>query len=392
MKIDLEELLVAPSSLSSPAFQATPTMTPTRIRRGCWKKMRGTGGSYQGRRNLPEWTKWRPSQSNRPTYTDDGSDSEQDGYSGQPHGSRFEIAAPSPRRDDHDPVQGSPPPRSPPSTPQGPRPRPVPSATLSTRSAPARLEPSLTTDLTISAENINDAIIEVLRKPLSKSQLNSNKVGDIYLFEVTPAGDPDRTIMKIGHTVKTEQHRMKGIKRKCKPISIEREVDAQAVPILLYRKAEKLMHTHLDDRVYDFGCMCTKKHREYFDVDAATAQGVIRCWRAFCELDPYDASGELRPFWEHRLRQRKKLRHWGDRAAEGCSELESRRIRWEVFANPTPFEIFWFRATTAGSKAWPWRLHIIAVFEAIALDFLVSPPSYLSWMWFLILAICIFGE
>ncbi|KAI1425426.1 hypothetical protein F5Y12DRAFT_714275 [Xylaria sp. FL1777] len=394
MKIDLEELLAAPSGPSSPTFQATPTMTPTRVRGGSWKNMTATRGPYQKRhRRLREWARRRPLRSNKLPYTSGRpGHPEQDDYFNQPDEPRSEFATPPSKRDDQDPFQDSPSPQPPPSTPQRPLPRPVLSPPLSTRSAPGRLEPSRTADLISSSEDVDDKIIERLRKCLTRSELKNEKVGNNYLFEVIPAGEPDRKIMKIGQTKGTERLRMKQIKSQCKPFSMEREVDAQGMPILLFDKAEKLMQAELDDRIYRFACACGKKHREYFDVDTTAAQAVIRGWRAFCELDPYDASGKLRPFWEHRLRRRKALRHWGDRTPDDLSELKSRRLRWEVFANPTQYEILWFRITFSVSKAWPWRLHIISVFEALVIGVFISPPSYLSWIWILILLICLFKE
>ncbi|KAI0425354.1 hypothetical protein F5Y09DRAFT_352326 [Xylaria sp. FL1042] len=389
MNFDLEELLAAPSCPSSPILQATPTLTPSRIRTPSSKK-RATGDSHQRRRRLSALNRRQSLRSDISMYTDDRR--EKDDYVRLTHEPRSEFSSPTPKRNDHDPFQQTPSPRSPSSTPRRPHPRPVPSAPWSTRSAPARLEPSRTTGLT-SSEDVDDKIIEALKARLTKSELSRDKVGNIYLFEVTPERDPDRTIMKIGHTTRTERHRMEQIKSQCKHSSMEREVDPQGMPIFLYHKAEALIRAHLGDRGYDFACLCrTTAHREYFDVDSATAQGVIRCWRAFCESDPYNANGELRPFWEQRLWRLKKLPYWDDGTNRGLSELESRRIRWEAFANPTQFEIFWFRATSALSRAWPWRLHIITVFQALIIAFFVHLHPYISGIGVLILAVCLLGE
>jgi hypothetical protein len=202
---------------------------------------------------------------------------------------------------------------------------------------------------------------------------------------VVPADDLDRIIMKIGSTAKTGQERMKEISSQCKHYSMKREVVPEGWLIPNYKRAERLIQAHLRDRLSAFACGCRKPHREYFDVETATALEVMRFWTAFCESNPYDAAGKLRPFWKYRLRQRKKLPYWGHQAPEGLSELESRRRRWEVFANPTRIEIYWFHAMVAWSKYWPWKVHLFAVFEAYVIVYLVLPKLY----FFLVLSLTI---
>ncbi|KAI1274382.1 hypothetical protein F5Y07DRAFT_373572 [Xylaria sp. FL0933] len=365
MKFDLEELPTAPSCPGSP----TPTFTPTPIRTLSWKKK--VAGDISQKHRQSALTR------RRSIYSPDRR--EKDAHVRPVHEPRSESPTPSPKRDDHNLLQEISSPQSPPSTPRRPHPRPVPSTPWS---APAVLQHN----------SIDDKIIKVLRSPLSKAQMKRDKVGHVYLFEVTTAGDPDRIIMKIGSTKMTEHERMRQIKDQCKHSSIHLEADPQGVPIVLFHKAEKLAQAHFVDRKSSFTCVCRTAHGEYFDIDAATAQSAIQFWRAFCESDPYDAKGNLRPFWEHRLQQRKSWRYWNSRTTKDPTDLESRRLRWEAFANPTQYEKFWFEASRVASQAWPWRKEIIIGLQAVVIDIFVCPPSYISGIWVVLLAICLLRE
>ncbi|TGJ78651.1 hypothetical protein E0Z10_g10110 [Xylaria hypoxylon] len=391
MKVDVKELLAA--SISSPP--STPAMTPT-IARTRSRKI------YQKARCLPDRIRGQPPRPNRsgrtynhpvPLEEDDYFEQSDDSRE-QSDDSRSEISTPSPSRYNNDPFHAKHGVQLPPSTPQRPRLRPG----ISTpSSAPARLEPSGTINLNSSSEDVDDRIIEELKKVLPKAQLNKDekgkeKVGTIYLLEVVPAGDLGQIIQKIGHTTKSPQARIKDINSQCKHLSTQREVVREGEDIPLYQRGERLVHAHLDDHLYDFACKCGKAHKEYFRVDTATAEGVIRFWSKFCKSKPYDDDGQLLPFWEHRLQQRNKLPYWDDEAPKGLSALESRRRRWEAFSNPTQSDIYWFWLTVMSAKAWPWRLHIIAGLQAVVIALFVSPDLFVSFALFLILLISVFKK
>lgn len=216
--------------------------------------------------------------------------------------------------------------------------------------------------------------------------------GNIYLFGAAFAHDPDRTIIKIGCTEGAAHIRIKQIELRCQPILIEREAVPEGWLMPFYKRAEKLMHAHLSDRHHKFICACGTEHREYFDVDAAAALAVVRLWRGFFESDPYDAAGELRPFWKHRLRQLKKVPHRDRAGSEDLGELERRRRRWEAFANPDPIEMYRFHAATIFAKVWPFRLPIIAVIEALLIVLFIFPNFLFSCVLFSFISACIFIE
>ncbi|KAI1310297.1 hypothetical protein F5Y03DRAFT_345683 [Xylaria venustula] len=389
-------MLATPSCPSSPIFRATPT-TPTRTRTKSWKKRRVTEGSFLKRQSLKAFSRRRLSV----FLLDDSEGSEQDDRLGETRESRSEFTTPPPRTNARSSLRESPtPPQISPYTPRRSPLQALPSTNLSTRSAPGRLEPRSVkysprrAKIPISSsKNVDDRVVKVLKKGLTATEMKEKGVGNIYLFSVVLVSDLGRTIRKIGSTNQAELDRMNDILSECKHSSIHQEVGPQGAPISLFRKAEKLAHAHLDDRKYDFACVCGTSHREYFDVDTAEAQRVIQCWRTFCESEPYDANGKLRPFWQHRLNQRHKLRYWDGQGTEGMSELESRRLRWEVFANPTQFEIRWFKATGIGSKVWPFRLHIIAAIDTLIIAIIISSPQssfFIAWVF--IHAICMSWE
>ncbi|KAH8158556.1 hypothetical protein CIB48_g9689 [Xylaria polymorpha] len=273
---------------------------------------------------------------------------------------------------------------------------PATSPPWSSRSAPALIEHDLESvpkrspsgkrrqaDKSLS-QDVDDKIIEVLLKPLSKRELD-DKVGNNYLFEVVPAGDTEKVVVKIGHTTMSEQRRLRKISNQCNHFSMEREADPEGGPISLYQKAEKLMQAELYDCTYYFACACGVAHREYFDVDKTTAREVIRRWRAFCELEPYDSNGKLRPFWVQRLRER-KLHRKNDGGHEGLGEQEERRLRWKQFTTPTQLEKLSFDITYALGLLCLLGWEDVALLEALVIVFITS-ASELALAWGLVILI-----
>ncbi|RYC59642.1 hypothetical protein CHU98_g6567 [Xylaria longipes] len=275
---------------------------------------------------------------------------------------------------------------------------PRPSTPWSSKSAPALLEHTPKSDpnspsdrkrkkgYKSASQDIDDRIIEVLLKPLSKTELAKDKVGNNYLFEVVPASDTEKVVVKIGHTTMSEQRRLKRISNQCNHFSMEREADPEGGPISLYQKAEKLMQAELYDCTYYFYCACGVAHREYFDVDKTTAQKVIRRWRAFCELEPYDSKGKLRPFWVRRLQERNKLLRTNNGGRQGLGEQEERGLRWNQFTTPTQLEKLSFEITEGWALVCRLKWEDVAFIEALAIA-IITYPSKLVFGWVLIILI-----
>ncbi|KAI0408034.1 hypothetical protein F4802DRAFT_550276 [Xylaria palmicola] len=283
-----------------------------------------------------------------------------------------------------------------PSTPAHLSLRARPVTPWSTQSAPAVFQRSPMGDPSGTSNSrekvdVDERIEQELKKQLLSTDMNKKKTGHNYLFEIKPANDPQRTIVKIGRTGSTEQVRLNEIKNTCRHVEIQRKVDPEGGPIQLSQKAEALILAELHDFMYSFVCSCQRSHREYFKVDAATAQEVVQRWRAFCESEPYDTDGGLLPFWKHRLREHmKRVRREQGSTPAASGEHERRRIRWKRFATPTKFDILFFHVTYTAPEFQRWRWHLIALFQALALTFVFW--SSLSFAWLCLLLMGVFYE
>ncbi|KAJ3563330.1 hypothetical protein NPX13_g8240 [Xylaria arbuscula] len=398
MKLDLVELLESPSVASSCTFQATPvTPTPKQL-----PSLETPVVSKSGRRRSTERNRPRPSRSNKldPLHshlgsTDEGNNCEQF------HQSPPKISITSPSRENTNIRRRSSSPKSSPSTPQR-TPPPLPSILAS---APGRLQSSHRTNRPRSSSHVDnkswsrrdvdDEIKNTLIEPLTEAVQKSRtklKIGDVYIFKATPQTEPHCKLLKIGSTAKSEKSRKDAIMNVCRFSSLKQHPDPRSMWLHLFEKAEKLAHGHLVDRKRKFVCPCGKSHQEYFDVDTKTAERVVQCWRQFCASDPYDAKGELRPFWKHRLGNLGNLRYWGSQEVEGLDELESRHRKWEEFANPRWLDKFRFDATVKVGKAWAKRLHIITVINLFIIAFFASPSLKLFCLWLMIVGSCMYWE
>ncbi|KAI8627276.1 hypothetical protein F5Y19DRAFT_477844 [Xylariaceae sp. FL1651] len=376
-------------------------MTPTRVKNRTWKIVRDSVGSYPKYLSSPKWIGRRLSRSKRSSHIYGRSAySQHNGHRRYTHDSSSDVnPGLSSKKDDHMLAQdasSTPPQPSLPSTPRRPLARPGPLTPSSSKSAPATLESGGPGNITYlpkgkpkgrrSPPTPDGEIAKVLKSTLTETQLGKDKFGNNYLFEVIPANDTEKRIVKIGHTAGSEHDRLKRISNQCNHFSIEYEADPEGSPILLYKRAEKLMQAELYDFTYRFTCACRTEHREYFDVEKVTAQEVIRGWRAFCESDPYDSRGKLRPFWKHRLRQQKNQGHESDLASHNLSEQEKRRIRWRRFANPTLVEIIHFHITHTYAPVWKRGWQVLAISEALLFAILTFPSRF-AFAWFVLLIV-----
>ncbi|KAK5629857.1 hypothetical protein RRF57_005572 [Xylaria bambusicola] len=366
---------MSPSSLRN---SETPPTTPTFIRKPSWKQKPPSTPTPTPSRRLSHYAKKRPFRLDTPKPTDSHpSRRNEEAYPKQVNESHHRFTTPSPRSTYSNLSQRNRSLQSPPSTPQQIPRRPLP---RNPASAPAKFSIGLSSPLKDPSQEIDDMITRKLKSALEgedKKYMEESKIGTVYLWSVVPMSEPDRTILKIGSTERSEKERLDEIKSTCRHKSIEPHPDPTAMRFLLFRRAERLAQMHLQDLRYHFLCQCPTNHREYFNVDKDAAQKVIQCWRKFCASNPYDTNGELLPFWKHRLGELQNLRYWRDREHWGLSPLEGRLRRWEVFTNPSPWDKFRYHAPTAASKAWEKRLHLISVFEALSIILFARPPQQL---------------
>ncbi|RYP75632.1 hypothetical protein DL770_007365 [Monosporascus sp. CRB-9-2] len=235
----------------------------------------------------------------------------------------------------------------------------------------------------LTPSQVDAAIADILKKPLTKARLNAaGELGNNYVFEVIPKSDPSKRVVKVGVTKGSEQYRLKGIKSLCKHVLVDdQQDDPEHVPIPLYFKAEKLIHAELQNFLYVFDCHCgdrSRSHGEYFNVDRATAQEITQRWRRFCRLRPYGANGHLTPFWDHRLRNRNRRVSFD--SEESIYDHDKRRQRWERFANPMRIEMVVYDVVAPLVKIWPWKWQVATILQSFYIAFLVD-RSCASLVW-----------
>ncbi|KAK8058194.1 hypothetical protein PG994_008642 [Apiospora phragmitis] len=253
-------------------------------------------------------------------------------------------------------------------------------------SVPPRLSSERTIHLSESPTSLDDNIKWVMRKQLTKKQRRQQDHGNNYIFEVTPAQSPEKAICKIGFTTGPTARRQKHIFSTCQHNSIRGQYDPGHVPIRLCQRAESLTHAEMAWNRYHFDCRCpVKDHREYFDVAPQLALEAVHRWRTFCMREPYDAKGELQPFWEARLRdmdRRQKLR-------ADVLDMAERRRQWDRFVHATLLDAVWYDVAAAVRKLQNrgiWRT--TAVIELFLILFLLLPlprvftlPYYATAVW-----------
>ncbi|RYP17624.1 hypothetical protein DL765_004406 [Monosporascus sp. GIB2] len=245
----------------------------------------------------------------------------------------------------------------------------------------------------LTPSQLDTRIADTLSKQLTKPQLNvAGELGNNYIFEVIPKSDPSKRVVKIGVTRGSEQERLKRIKSACKHVLIEdQQDDPEHVPLLFYLKAEKLIQAELYNFLYDFDCHCgdgSTSHGEYFDIDRATAQEIVQRWRRFCRLRPYGADGRLTPFWDYRLRNRKRI---SSESEESIYDHDKRRQRWERFANPWRIEMVVYDVVSLLVKIWRWKWQVATILQSFYIAFLAY-PSYASMVQIVIVLCAVLAE
>ncbi|KAH7014489.1 uncharacterized protein B0I36DRAFT_389372 [Microdochium trichocladiopsis] len=174
--------------------------------------------------------------------------------------------------------------------------------------------------------------------------------------------------------------------------------EEETQPVRLFRRVEKLVHAELRAYQYKFPCGgCKREHQEYFEVDPELAAAVQRRWCAWVAQEPYDKHGNLYPFWEMRLRQRRRPfspegQTPGEIATasvgngdddEGAERDKARRLerqrrwerRWDEFAHPHWFEWVWYDCGVVAEKFWRLRWQFGAFAQSLALVWVCYPSS-----------------
>lgn len=228
------------------------------------------------------------------------------------------------------------------------------------QSAPARHSNAM-------SSKTHQRIIHQLRAPLPPAQVKNQATGNNYIFETVVSSD--KLVMKIGSTRGSEYARLDTISKACKHVHIAKQEDPEHAPIRLHARAEILMHAELKDLTHTFSCQCkVKAHREYFDVDKEVALEVVQRWRRFCQWEPYGEDGNLKPFWEQRLRNFSSFD-----SSETELDHKARGRRWDQFVNPSSHDMFLFDLRSALGRVWRRRWETIAFIQSFRVLILTFP-------------------
>ncbi|WYZ41909.1 hypothetical protein EsH8_V_000804 [Colletotrichum jinshuiense] len=112
-------------------------------------------------------------------------------------------------------------------------------------------------------------------------------------------GGENCPMIKIGFTNNPER-RMKQWQAKCQ----YEPVIVFMYKVTHYVKMEKIIHRHLsNERRKEVCAGCGSTHHEFFEVETATAEAVVRMWAAWARLRPFDEEGVLTPYWSRKLKE-----------------------------------------------------------------------------------------
>ena len=202
----------------------------------------------------------------------------------------------------------------------------------------------------LTPTQVDEELIRLLNTPIDRNKLKDEKPGYNYVFLTPDLGNSAsgrEPVVKCGVTYETTATRQKTIRTSCKmePVSVYRRSQKQ---IVLYKRAEALIHAELEGLRHRFACKCGTTHREYFEVSPDIAVDVTDRWTDFCEWQPWDEEGNLRSFWKDRLKQlppceEEDTHHHHERRAE----------RWDRFTKPTHREIKCYNLIATLNWLWP---------------------------------------
>ncbi|KAK2730491.1 chitin synthase [Colletotrichum kahawae] len=152
---------------------------------------------------------------------------------------------------------------------------------------------------------INKDIVNKLHVSFTKSEEEGYYKGEGYIYGYQLPQDHQMAnlkahkMVKIGFTNNYDR-RMKEVQKKChyEPQLIF------AYKVTHHVKMEKIIHLLLRNYQRKERCPgCSVQHHEFFEVDASTAEAVVRMWAVWARLRPFDDAGSLSPYWSQKLKE-----------------------------------------------------------------------------------------
>jgi hypothetical protein len=224
-----------------------------------------------------------------------------------------------------------------------------------------------------------DKIRNVFKKGLPKETDN----GINYVLTAWNQNNPEEVFLKVGFTKDTIESRQNRIRNTCNHGSKNQTPHDQA-RIRLYKAAEALIIADLQSQKHVFDCICRTPHREYFKIPKGVALKVTKRWTSFCQMEPWDATGSLHPFWEERLEKKKAT------IETKRGGISNRNEVWQNFVCPADYEILWFNFNCFASRLYAqgglWCFFfLVTIFNLMALS---TVPFCLNFGAVFIIMVC----
>ncbi|KAK1852646.1 chitin synthase [Colletotrichum chrysophilum] len=152
---------------------------------------------------------------------------------------------------------------------------------------------------------INKDIANKLNTPFMKREKEGFAKGEGYIYGYQLPQDHKTTslkacqVVKIGYT-NDYKRRMKEWQEQC---HYEPQL-VFAYKVTHHVKMEKIIHLLLRNYQRKEKCPgCPAQHHEFFEVDASTAEAVVRMWAVWARLRPFDDGGSLSSYWSQKIKE-----------------------------------------------------------------------------------------
>jgi hypothetical protein len=198
--------------------------------------------------------------------------------------------------------------------------------------------PSIEQTQNATCKELDEHLRTVICKPLLPclaDKLKKDKTGCVYIVKNMSLGD---NLWKIGTTDDDPVKRADKLTKDC-GVTIQHHHSSLQIKTAM--RAEDLCHTHLRffNRIYSCAKCKTKKgvatrHREYFELELATAKDYVNLWSSFLGHMPYGGTGKLHEFWRKRLQQVPK-----PLGNEGHGDHKAQLERWRSFVTLNDAEL-----------------------------------------------------
>lgn len=139
-----------------------------------------------------------------------------------------------------------------------------------------------------------------------------------------------------------------------------------ATSLWQYKRLEKLAQAELINMRYEPNCACNSQYHQYLWGKEQTAFEILESWSKWLAYhSPYDKTGHLLPFWEHRLRVFEAgFQHYFDCKGTRCMKHTTDtvacpiclRAGWKAFTTPSGLDKIEFASQTQVAAQWAHKI------------------------------------